>query len=207
VKYRRRRFRAVCLIVCLLLFAWPVQMFSHDPPPAAFTGKVDRREVRIPVSDFSLTDQNGRPFQFQRLKGRVMLLGFAYTTCPDVCPLITAAMREVQSALRPMERNSVYLLTVTTDPEIDSPKVLSSYAKRYGVDHSNWAFLTGEPDALVPVWKTFGVKVVRKSRGLIDHTPLTAVIDQQGITRLVYLGSSPDTKVVLQDIRRLLRSS
>jgi cytochrome oxidase Cu insertion factor (SCO1/SenC/PrrC family) len=90
---------------------------------------------------------------------------------------------------------------------VDTPKVLSSYARRYGVDHANWAFLTGEQEALAPVWKTFGVKVVRKSRGLIDHTPLMAVIDRQGTTRVVYLGTFPDTRIILEDIRRLLRRS
>jgi protein SCO1 len=201
------KYRGVWPTLLLLLFVRPVEISGHDPAAAPAVKRVERREVRIPVRDFSLTDQNSRPFQFQQLKGRVTLVGFGYTTCPDICPLITAAMREVQSELGPTEKSLVYLLTITTDPEVDSPRVLSSYAKRYAVDHSNWAFLTGGSEALVPVWKNFGVKVVRKSRGLIDHTPLTAVIDQQGITRIVYVGTSPDTKIILQDLRRLVRRS
>jgi protein SCO1/2 len=195
------QYRGVWLI--LLLLVWPVEISSHDP--SAAPKKVERREVRIPIQDFSLIDQNGRPFRLQQLKGRVVLIGFAYTTCPDVCPLITAAMRQVQSELRPTEKDSIYFLTITTDPEIDSPSVLSSYAKRYGVEHSNWTFLTGELESLTPVWKTFGVKVVRKSRGLIDHTPLTAVLDQRGIARVVYLGPAPEAKTIVGDIFRLLR--
>jgi len=204
----RGEYRAVWLIILLLVsLIWPVEICSHDPPAPPAAKKVERREVRIPVQDFSLLDQNSRPFRFQQFKGRVMAVGFAYTTCPDVCPFVTAAMREVQSELGPTEEKSVYFLTITTDPEVDTPKVLSSYARRYGVDHANWAFLTGEQEALAPVWKTFGVKVVRKSRGLIDHTPLMAVIDRQGTTRVVYLGTFPDTRIILEDIRRLLRRS
>jgi protein SCO1/2 len=189
------------LLGLLLLLASTLPAYSHDPPAQ----KAERREIRIPVRDFSLTDQNGRRFRFEQLKGKVVLLAFAYTTCPDVCPLITAALRQVQMSLEPREKNLVYLLTVTTDPEIDSPEVLSSYANRYGVDHSNWTFLTGAAENLSAVWENFGVKVIRKGRGLVDHTPLTVLIGQDGVSRVVYVGTSPNSKVMLEDIRRLLR--
>jgi protein SCO1/2 len=165
---------------------------------------VERRQVNLPIADFTLTDQNGRPFTFKTLRGKVVVVAFAYTTCPDVCPLITAALRQVQTHLTPAERLKSYLLTVTTDPEIDSPKVLGDYAKRYGAELSGWSFLTGEEAALRTVWKSFGVGVKRKARGLIDHTPLTALIDRQGVMRVVYLGSGPDAPSMLGDMRRLM---
>jgi protein SCO1 len=132
------------------------------------------------------------------------LIAFAYTTCPDVCPLITAAMRRVQADLSATEQQAVYLLTVTTDPEVDEPKILAAYAQRYGADVSSWVFLTGDVASLDKVWRSFGVKVQRKARGLIDHTPLTAVIDQRGVMRFAYYGTSPDPKTVLRDVRSLL---
>lgn len=200
-------FWKISTTLLIVLAAEGVQnrVWGHDVQPAEKARPAQRREVSIPVRDFSLTDQSGRPFEFRRLKGRVVSLAFGYTTCPDVCPLITAAMRRVQSELDPGEGKSVYFLTITTDPEIDSPKILSAYAKRYEVDHANWAFLTGNPPALGSVWKNFGVNVIRKARGLIDHTPLTAVIDRQGVTRFVYLGTAPESKVMLEDLRRLLK--
>ncbi|MBI2999839.1 MAG: SCO family protein, partial [Deltaproteobacteria bacterium] len=139
------------------------QVFGHDhSAPAAAKGAL-RREVRIPIQDFSLTDQEGRPFRFQSLKGKAVLVGFIYTSCPDVCPLITASMQSVQRSLNGRERKSVRFLSITTDPEIDSPDILKSYAGRYEVDFSNWFFLTGDVKALQPVWKAFGVKVERKA--------------------------------------------
>jgi protein SCO1 len=165
---------------------------------------VQRREVRIPIQDFSLIDQGNRAFRFKSLSGKVVLIAFAYTTCPDVCPLITAAMRRVQADMADTEQQAVHLLTVTTDPEIDEPKVLAAYAKRYGADLSNWAFLTGDGSSLGKVWKNFGVKVDRKARGLVDHTPLVALIDQKGAMRFAYYGTSPDPKAVLRDLRSLL---
>lgn len=162
-----------------------------------------RSEVRIPIGQFSLTDQSGQRFELASIKGKIILVDFAYTTCPDVCPLMTAALRTVQTNLSAIEGKTVYLLTITTDPEIDTPKVLAAYAKRYHVDLTNWAFLTGDPSSLAEVWKRFGVRVVRRARGLIDHTPLTAVIDQSGAMRFAYHGAAPDPKIILRDIRAL----
>lgn len=163
-----------------------------------------RSEVRIPIRNFSLTDQSGRQFELDSIKGKIIIADFAYTTCPDVCPLMTAALRTVQTNLSATERKTVYLLTVTTDPEVDVPKVLAAYASRYHADLSNWAFLTGEESSLARVWNNFGVKVTRRARGLIDHTALTAVIDQSGAMRFAYHGAAPDPKVIGQDIRSLL---
>ena len=165
---------------------------------------VERRAVQIPIDDFILVDQNSREFKFSQLAGRVVVVAFAYTTCPDVCPLITAALRQVQSGLTAEERKKVFLLTITTDPEIDTPKILAGYAKRYGADFASWSFLTGEPAALQKIWKNFGVGVKRKARGLVDHTALTAVVDRQGKLRVAYVGPAPDAKAVLQDVRSFL---
>ena len=116
-------FVAVSMSLCALLFAHEVQ---YKP--------VDRREIRKTIQPFSLTDQNGQKFNFDRLRGKVVIVAFAYTTCPDVCPLITAAMRRLQVNLTQRERENSYLLTVTTDPEVDSPQVLAAYAKRFGAE-------------------------------------------------------------------------
>ncbi len=195
---------------CLVLFAStlvliPVNQTSgNNKSTLPLAEEAQRRAVHIPVNDFSLTDQNGKPFRFGTLRGKVIVLSFIYTSCPDVCPLITSSLRMVQGKLSPVERQSVFLLSVTTDPEVDTPKVLKSYAERYKVDFSNWGFLSGDIQALAAVWENFGVKVERKARGLVDHTSLTAVIDGKGTMRFAYTGTSPNHKGVLQEVRSLL---
>ncbi len=174
--------------------------FAHEPPTLA----MQRRETRVRINDFLATDQAGRKFEFNSLHGKVVLVSFAYTSCPDVCPLITAAARQVQIRLSNAERSHVQLLTVTTDPEIDVPRILASYAARYNADFANWLFLTGDVGNLKKIWKNFGVGVKRKARGLIDHTPLTAIVDKKGIMRVAYIGASPDPKQVMGDLGRLL---
>jgi protein SCO1 len=178
--------------------------FSHEPVALGNSREAQRREVRIPIRDFRLIDQNGRPFGFSSVRGKVVVLAFAYTTCLDVCPLTTAAMRQVQTELNQTDAGSVYFLTITTDPEVDNAGVLAAYAKRYGVDFSNWVFLTGQEAVLKGVWQNFGVTVARKARGLIDHTSLTAVIDRTGRMRFAYSGASPDPRIVIRDARSLL---
>ena len=193
-------------VVLIAMFVAPTLLRGHDQSAAQKAKGAERREVRVLIKDFALTDQAARPFRFQSLRGKVAIIAFAYTTCPDVCPLITAAMRQVQGGLKPEERALTYLITVTTDPEIDTPKVIAAYAERYGVDPGNWAFLTGDEAALKKVWKNFGVGVEKKARGLIDHTTLTALVDRSGTMRIAYIGTAPDPKSVLEDLRKLLKN-
>jgi protein SCO1/2 len=130
---------------------------SRDIAAEIQSARAERRVTWRTIENFTLITQNGAPYSINNLAGKVMVVAFAYTTCVDVCPLITAALRQIQIALTPEERTEVQLLTITTDPEIDSPKVLRAYAKRYGAEFENWAFLTGDPAVLAQVWKNFGV--------------------------------------------------
>ncbi|HWO40685.1 MAG TPA: SCO family protein [Candidatus Eisenbacteria bacterium] len=178
-------------------------VLGHDPDTVL--PRFERREVELAVRDFTLTDQDGRQLAFKHLSGKVVVLGFGYTTCPDVCPLMTATMLSVQRTIPENQKGSVYFLTVTTDPEIDTPAVLGAYARRYGADLSNWAFLTGPPSALKRVWENFGLRPVKKARGLVEHAPLTVLIDRQGIARLAYIGGSPEARVMRRDVAELLQ--
>jgi len=190
---------------CLVLGGWYLVM-AHHPGSGSKAHELERREVNMPIPDFSLKDQNGEPFEFKTLKGKIVLLTFVYTTCPDVCPLVNVSMRSVQNDLSPKERESVYLLSVTTDPEIDTPEILKSYGERYKVDFTNWSLLTGNIQQLALIWKAFGIRVLRKARGLVSHTSLTALMDKKGVVRIMYAGTAPDAKVILKDLRILLTS-
>ena len=205
---RRKGFQVITILWgtgCLVLGGW-LLVWAHHPGAGSKARELERRDVNMPIPDFALTDQKGEVFDFKTFRGKIVLLAFVYTTCPDVCPLVTVNMRSVQKDLSPKERESVYLLSVTTDPEIDEPKILQSYGERYQVDFTNWSLLTGNVQQLAPVWKAFGIKVLRKARGLVSHTSLTAMMDKKGIVRLIYDGRGPNAKVILEDLRMLLAS-
>jgi cytochrome oxidase Cu insertion factor (SCO1/SenC/PrrC family) len=148
-----RSARVVWFIVVALLLITPV---------AAFKGS---KLARGPIDDFSLTDQDGNPYGFDAESEGVVVVSFMFTRCPDVCPVITQSLISVERALSERELEDVTFLSVSVDPEYDSPEVLLEYAERQG---ASWPHLTGSLEELKPVWATFGL-VVQKA--VIDaHT-------------------------------------
>ena len=189
----------------LLLVGLPANLPAHEAgtlKPAQLTTAT----VNIKAPDFILLNQNGERFDSTKLRGKVVVLDFIYTTCTDVCPLFTANFAQLQQRLKTERKDNVFFVSISTDPEVDSPKVLKSYALRYGVDFQNWAFLTGSEAQLKPVWKDFGIRVIRKGRGIIQHTSLTTVLDEEGIRRFNYFGEKWQLKDLQKDIEGLLEN-
>jgi protein SCO1/2 len=187
------------LLVALLL---PVNLYAHAPAAPQSTQVTAPLNSKTP--EFTLLNQEGERFVSTALRGKIVVLDFIYTTCTDVCPLFTANLAQLQRTLKNENKHAVFFVTITTDPEVDSPKVLKAYARRYGADFQNWAFLTGTETRLKEVWRGFGIKVIRKGRGLVQHTSLTTVIDQRGMRRFNYFGEKWQTDDVLNDMSTLL---
>jgi len=160
--------------------------------------------LNVKAPDFILLNQDGTRFESAKLRGKVVVIDFIYTTCTDVCPLFTANFAQLQRTLNKEHAGDVFFISITTDPEVDSPKVLKAYAQRYGADFTNWAFLTGTEKQLKAVWKGLDIRVIRKGRGLVQHTSLTTILDRQGLRRFNHLGEKWQTKDVLADISTLL---
>ena len=167
------------------------------PEPAKNATK-NAATVDVKAPDFVLTNQDNQRFDSTRLRGKVIVVNFIFTTCTDVCPLFTANLVQLQRNLSRRYGGELFFVSVTTDPEVDSANVLKAYAQRHGADFKNWAFLTGSAAQLKEVWNGFAVRVIPKGRGLVQHTSLTTVIDRQGIRRINYLGE----KWQLQDLER-----
>jgi cytochrome oxidase Cu insertion factor (SCO1/SenC/PrrC family) len=144
-----------------------------------------RQRIEGRAPELALIDQSGQPLTLKDLQGKVVLLTFTYSSCTDVCPLITAAMAILQQRLTAAERDQAFFLSVTTEPEVDTPAVLHAYAKRLGADLASWAFLTGHPQAVQEVWQAFRLtpNFCAKFRG-----SQTDQIALQGIPALVLRG-------------------
>jgi protein SCO1/2 len=181
----------------------PMIASAHVPIPPKDPRETGRREVKTAVANFTLTDQDGKPFQFKHSRGKVVLVTFIFTTCPDVCPLLTAKFAAIQRALAEQKADDYLLLSITTDPERDSATVLKEYAGRFKANFRNWAFLTGAREDLAKVWNIFGVNVTRTQAGDVNHTSLTTLIDRQGYRRVNYYGDKWQEKEVLKDIQWL----
>ncbi len=148
-----------------------------------------RQAIYRTAPRFALITQEGEQLTLRDLGGKVVLVNFVYTSCPDVCPLATAKFHPLQHLLRARGlQGQVSLLSITTDPAIDTPSVLKAYGLRSGADFSFWTFLTGAPEQVTRVWESFGVVAVARERGDIDHTSMAFLLDRTGRLCLIYLG-------------------
>lgn len=109
-------------------------------------GVLEKLEVYGRVPDFSLTERSGRPITLSDLLGKVWIANFFYTECTETCPLQSANMARLQAELS-AERD-VRLVSISLDPEHDTPEVLSQYATRFRADPERWLFLTGPKNAI-----------------------------------------------------------
>jgi cytochrome oxidase Cu insertion factor (SCO1/SenC/PrrC family) len=107
------------LLLCLSVsWGWAEQGARLAPT------KMVRQSIEGRAPELALVDQSSQPLTLQALQGKVVLLTFTYSTCVDVCPLITAAMAALQQRLTAAERQQIFFLSVTTEPEVDTPAVL-----------------------------------------------------------------------------------
>jgi len=98
----------------------------------------------------------------------------------------------------------VFFVSVTVDPERDTPAVLKGYGAAHGAKFEGWAFLTGTPAEIREVAKRYGIYYKKTARGDIDHTFLTSVIDPRGFLRVQYMGVRFEPTELLADVRSVL---
>jgi protein SCO1 len=94
------------------------------------------------VPPFQLTDQEGRPFGAEQLRGKTWAAAFMFTRCPSICPRITKTMAELQRKGN-ADGVGLHWISFSVDPENDTPAVLKAYAAEHGCDLKSWSFLTG----------------------------------------------------------------
>jgi protein SCO1 len=134
------------------------------------------------VPPFTLTDQAGQRVSFATLAaGKVVALNFVYTRCalPQFCLRASNVFSVLQKRFARQYGRDLVLLTISFDPERDTPEVLTSYAARFNADPKMWRFLTGRVTDVRRVCALFGVESFA-DEGLVNHTPRTAVIDRSG---------------------------
>ncbi|WP_025166632.1 SCO family protein [Pseudomonas taeanensis] len=114
-------------------------------------------DARSYFTDSRLLNQDGQEVRFYSdvLDGRVVLLNVIFTRCEDACPLITRKLKEVRDALGE-DAGRVHFVSLSSDPEHDSPQALKAYARKHSADDPNWTFLTGPKDQLDVVLARLG---------------------------------------------------
>jgi protein SCO1/2 len=154
-----------------------------------------------------LTDQRGRPFDLAELEGKAVLVSFIFTTCNGTCPATTRELVRVQGALKQAELwgRRVEFVSITLDPAHDTPEALARYAELFGCDQDAWHFLTGGPDAVARVWKSWDMWARRDpATGALDHPSRVFLLDPRGHRREIYNLQFLTPEAVLEDVRGLL---
>jgi protein SCO1/2 len=156
------------------------------------------------VAPFELTDQRGQSFSSVRLRSTAWVGAFFFTRCPTVCPRITARMHALQ-AWGNSQHLDFKLLSISIDPDFDTPEVLAEYAKQHGVDPSRWTLLTGSAERIKELSEgTFRLAMSGRPNPEADHYGMIhaghlVLIDREGLLR-GYYRSSDDA-----EMRRLER--
>lgn len=153
---------------------------------------------------FSLKDHNGKPVTLESYKGKVVVMFFGFTQCPDVCPTTMAEMSAVMKELGP-QADEVQVLFVTLDPERDTPELLKQYVPAFDARFTGLYGTPAEIDQTAKEFKVFHQKVPGKDPAnyTIDHTAGSYVFDKQGKVRL-FLRHAQGTKPVVHDLKLLL---
>ncbi len=157
--------------------------------------------------DFALTDHAGKARTLADFRGKVVVLFFGYTQCPDVCPTTLATLVEALRQLGP-DAAQVQVLFVTVDPERDTRELLSTYVTAFD---PSFLGLSGDAEATARTAKEFKI-LYQKQPGrtpdsyTVDHSAGTFIFDPQGRLRL-YVGYGQGADVFAHDIRVLLRAS
>ena len=174
---------------------------------------------KLPVIDdfknlsYKLINQNNQETIFPDfVKGKIVVMNYIFTNCPDICPLSTNNMRLIQEKLKREKIKNVEFVSLSFDPEIDSPDVLRKFAGIRNLDLSNWTFLTGDKSVTNAVIKKVGVLAVPNDSTVFKngrkiyyyiHTDRIQLIDTEGKVRKNYKGSTINVDEIVADIKKL----
>ncbi len=190
------------ILIFLALFILSSIASSED---SSLKDKILRIKNAIPGGDFVLHSSQGE-FSLKQLRGKVVLLYFGYTKCPDICPTSLSTLSQALNELSEDELKSVQAVFVSVDPKRDSFQTLDNYVSYF---HPNLMGVTGSESEIAVVAKQYGaqyekIAIEGSSFGYtVDHSAVTYVITQTGELRFIFPHETPSF-AILEAVRYLL---
>jgi protein SCO1 len=162
------------------------------------------------IADFTFTERSGKEVTKEDLLGKPWVVGFVFTRCAGPCPKVTSQMRRLQDQFE-QDGRDVRLVTMTVDPDYDTPEVLTRYANAFKADEDRWLFLTGDKEAMYRyIEKNFKMPVQemqgedRKPGYEVLHTTNLLLVDSKGVVRGKYNALTPEEMAKLKvDLKKL----
>jgi protein SCO1/2 len=176
---------AVPLLLLSLASAAVAHDDAHDLDALMGSKEQFFQAVNEPAPPFTLTDTDGKPVRLSDFIGKVVVLDFVFASCTDLCPLQSEVLADIQGKVNvSVMKDMVQFVTVTTDPEADTPEVMRSYGEAHALDPVNWIFLTvrpGDPeDATRRLSESYNNTFTRSEDGQQMHGAVFHVIDRGG---------------------------
>lgn len=168
---------------------------------------------KLTSTELTFIDQNSTEVIFSDLiKDKTTLIGFIFTNCPDICPMTIHNMHLAEQRLSEERLNNIKFISVSFDPNRDTPEVLTKFARVRNLNMNRWSLLTGDDLSTKKLMNEFGIKAFPddtvysaegKMRYYFIHTDKIALIDKNGFFRKTYSGSAPDLDEIISDIKHI----
>lgn len=181
-----------------------VRKLGHTTPtPRVATG--EGLPPGTPLPDCELLDSRGQTLQLSSFKGRALAFTFIFTRCPlpDYCPRMNLNLGAVQSALANDAAANWHLLSLSFDPDYDTPERLAKYAEPYQPDPAHWTFATGRADEVRALGTAFGLAFSGTGAAL-DHNLRTVVVDAAGRVQKVFTGNEWKAEELIAEMRKAM---
>lgn len=197
--------------IILIFGIWVVKEIN-----ARYYSKSDLYEIGSAPS-FELTNQDDKKISDKDYLGKVHVIEFFFSTCPTICPKMNQNMLKIQDEF--LNEKDFGIVSITINPDYDTPKVLKEHAEILGVKHANWNFLTGNKDYIYELAnKGFNMYAGenKKAMGGFEHSGMFALVDKEGNIRcrtdqygnpILYYDGIDETGVknIIEDIKKLLQ--
>jgi protein SCO1 len=185
----------------------PGEQSQAARPPAAAAAAA---KPRHPLLDYPFTNELGQAVRLSDFRGQALAITFFFTRCPipDYCPRLSKNFEEASQQLRTMPGGPTnwHFLSVTFDPEFDTPSVLKAYGERYQYDPKHWSFLTGPKEKISELASGSDVKLERES-GFINHNFRTLIIDAAGHLLMVFPTSGNLSDAIVAEVLKAAAAS
>ncbi len=164
-----------------------------------------------PMPEYAFTNHEGKRIKLSDFRGRALAFTFIYTRCPlpDFCIRMSNHFAKIQKTLK-NDRSldgTWHLLTISFDPDFDTPAVLKKYGQTYGADFSSWDFATDNIRSITALADGLNLTLEEDEGGLIAHNLRTAVLDAKGNLAKIFVGNEWTPDDVVQEIRKQVRAS
>ncbi len=173
---------------------------NYAPEP---NGAYDAASSADCLPAISLIDQNGNRVSLASFIGKPVLVDFIYTSCPGPCSMLTSKLVGVAKDLGPKLGSQVRMISITIDPEHDTPKKLKEYAQRLDADRAGWLFLTGTPQAVDQVLAAYKLNRMREADGTVTHMETMFLLGPDGRQRRIYNGAEVKPAVMSAEAENL----